>query len=432
MYGLENIKSALDSGRVSQEQATSAGGARGVPRVVWWIGITSLLTDLATEMVGSVLPAFLFSVLLLPPLMVGFMDGLYQGAAAILRLPTGIWADKFHHHKQVAALGYGMSVVAKVGLLFSMQWGLLAALIGLGLDRVGKAIRTAPRDVLIAAHAHRGQQGAAFGLHRAMDAVGALAGPLLAFLILAAAPENYELLLGVSLIFAAFGLLALLAKVPALKSLSREKPAGNASVPADAADAATWKRLFQQLKAQRPFWLLLGCATALSFGIVSDGMLYLYLQQNAKMPTSWLPLFYSGTALVFVVFAYPVGKLADKVGAKWIVIGGHALLVLWYLLMLHVPKAVGVAGTLLVMGFFYAATDGVLMAQAALLLPTPVRTTGLALLGALIGFGRMASSTLFGALWQWQGQGTAFWVFSAVLAGAVLMAALLWPGTATA
>ncbi|MPN11410.1 hypothetical protein SDC9_158711 [bioreactor metagenome] len=111
-----------------------------------------------------------------------------------------------------------MSVVAKIGLLVSMQWGLLIALMGLGLDRVGKAVRTAPRDVLIAAHAIKGQQGAAFGLHRAMDAVGALAGPLLAFLILAASPENYELLLIISLVFAALGLIALLVKVPPLQN----------------------------------------------------------------------------------------------------------------------------------------------------------------------------------------------------------------------
>ena len=156
MYGIESIKNALSSNRASKGQSASPAATRAVPRVVIWIGLTSLLTDLATEMVGSVLPAFLFSVLLLPPLMVGFMDGLYQGAAAILRLPTGIWADKYQHHKQVAAFGYGMSVMAKIGLLFSMQWGLLIALMSLGLDRVGKAVRTAPRDVLIAAHAEKG------------------------------------------------------------------------------------------------------------------------------------------------------------------------------------------------------------------------------------------------------------------------------------
>ena len=430
MYGIESLKNALGSNdRASQEVAVSSIGHRAVPRVVLWIGMTSLLTDLATEMVGSVLPAFLFSVLLLPPLMVGFMDGLYQGAAAILRLPTGMWADKYQHHKQVAALGYGMSVIAKIGLLFSMQWGLLFALMGLGLDRVGKAVRPAPRDVLIAAHAQEGQQGAAFGLHRAMDAVGALTGPLLAFLILAASPENYELLLAISLVFAALGLIALLVKVPSLKDRSRET-AAEVSVQKEGNSAR--KTLFGNLRAQRAYWFLLGCATALSLGLVSDGMLYLYLQQNAGVPSSWLPLFYSGTALIFVLSAYPIGKLADKVGAKWIVVGGHALLMLWYLVMLHVPKMVGVGGTLVVMGFFYAATDGVLMAQAALLLPESVRTSGLALLGALMGLGRMASSTLFGALWQWQGQSTAFWVFSAALALAVLLAAWLWPNTEVA
>lgn len=430
LYGIESIKNAVRSNLENKEHAAK-GTNRAVPRIVLWVGLTSLLTDLATEMVGSVLPAFLFSVLLLPPLMVGFIDGLYQGAAAILRLPAGLWADKYQHHKRVAAFGYGMSVVAKIGLLFSMQWGLLFALIGLGLDRVGKAVRTAPRDVLIAAHAAKGRQGAAFGLHRAMDAVGALAGPLLAFLILAASPDNYELLLVVSLVFAALGLLVLIAKVPPLKDISSSKPLIYGNPETGAKKSATWKILWRSLKSQRAYWILLGCATSLSLGIVSDGMLYLNLQQTAQTPSSWMPLFYSGTALIFVLSAYPVGRLADKVGAKWIVVGAHAILVLWYLLMLHVPKMVGVAGTLLVMGLFYAATDGVLMAQAALLLPESVRTTGLALLGGLIGLGRMVSSTLFGALWQWQGQIAAFWVFSIILAIAVLTAAFLWPNNAS-
>ena len=429
MYGIESLKNALRGSRVNGNLATQNSPARAVPRVVIWVGITSLLTDLATEMVGSVLPAFLFSVLLLPPLMVGFMEGVYQGAAAILRLPTGIWADRFQKHKSVAALGYGMSAVAKLALLLSMQWGLLAALISLGLDRVGKAVRTAPRDVLIAAHAESGQKGAAFGLHRAMDAVGALAGPLLAFALLALTPEDYTLLLVVSLIIATLGFLAFLGKVQGLKpGGNQERSSRLLDLPMSKTqdEFSSWKEVLKQLKSQRSFWMLLWCAAALSFGVISDGLLYLYLQQKSQVAVTWLPLFYSGTALVFVLAAYPFGKLADRVGAKWLVVAGHALLMIWYLSLQFLPTLVGIAGTLLVMGCFYAATDGVLMAQAAKLLPSEVCTTGMALLGAVVGLMRLLSSTLFGALWQWNGQVVAFTAFSVVLGISIAATVFLW------
>ncbi len=429
LYGIESLKNALRGSRVNGHLTTQNSPARAVPRVVIWVGITSLLTDLATEMVGSVLPAFLFSVLLLPPLMVGFMEGVYQGAAAILRLPTGIWADRFQKHKSVAALGYGMSAVAKLALLLSMQWGLLAALISLGLDRVGKAVRTAPRDVLIAAHAESGQKGAAFGVHRAMDAVGALAGPLLAFALLALTPEDYTLLLVVSLIIATLGFLAFLGKVPGLKpGGNQERSSRLFDVPMSKTQGefSSWKEVLKQLKSQNSFWLLLWCAAALSFGVISDGLLYLYLQQKSQVAVTWLPLFYSGTALIFVLAAYPFGKLADRVGAKWLVVAGHALLMIWYLSLQFLPPLVGIAGTLLVMGCFYAATDGVLMAQAAKLLPSEVCTTGMALLGAVVGLMRLLSSTLFGALWQWNGQVVAFTAFSVVLGISIAVTVFLW------
>ena len=427
MYAVESLKNALRGLRVGRASKAQKPSPSKVPRAVLWIGMTSLLTDLATEMVGSILPAFLFSVLLLPPLVIGLMEGVYQGAAAILRLPGGFWADRFHKHKSVAAWGYGASAIAKLCLVLSMQWGMLAALTGLGLDRIGKAVRTAPRDVLIAHHAQADRMGAAFGLHRAMDAVGALAGPLLAFCIFAWAPENYALLLGISFFCATLGLIVFISRVPGIGRSKDAERIENQKVPQHACEALSWAALVRVLRAQKSYWIFLWCAAALSAGVVSDGLLYLYLQQKYQVPMTWLPLLYSAAAAVFVIAAYPLGHWADTLGPKRLIVAGHGVMMFWYLCIPHVPATMGVVGSVIALGCFYAATDGVLVAQATKLLPSNVSTTGIAFLGAVVGLMRILSSTLFGALWQWQGQAIVFGVFSMVLGLAVVFTAVMWP-----
>src|SRR4051812_13177539 len=179
MYTLESASSlrrarrSLLKGRLRQR----IGGT------VLLLGTCSLLTDVSSEMVSAILPLYLVATLGFTPLQYGIVDGLYQGAAAVVRLGSGFLGDRFQRHKFVASVGYGLSALVKLGLaLVGSAFGALSALIL--LDRTGKGIRTAPRDAMISLTASERHLGLAFGVHRAMDTAGAMIGPIIAFALL--------------------------------------------------------------------------------------------------------------------------------------------------------------------------------------------------------------------------------------------------------
>jgi nitrate/nitrite transporter NarK len=181
-------------------------GARwsGISPTVYALGVTSLLTDISSEMVTSILPLYLVFALQLSPLQVGLLDAIYQGAAAAARLAGGWCADRWQRHKQVAAAGYGLSAACKLGWLAAgASWPALSAV--MAADRVGKGIRTAPRDALISLASEPQRVGLAFGVHRAFDSAGALLGPLVAFAILAALPEAFDVIFVASFCIALAG-----------------------------------------------------------------------------------------------------------------------------------------------------------------------------------------------------------------------------------
>jgi MFS family permease len=202
-------------------------GARwsGISPTVYALGVTSLFTDVAAEMVTSVLPLYLVFALQLSPLQVGLLDAVYQGAAAVARLAGGWFADRWQRHKQVAAAGYGLSAVCKLGWLAAgTSWPALSGV--MAADRVGKGIRTAPRDALISLASDPQRVGLAFGVHRAFDSAGALLGPLVAFAILAALPEAYDVVFVASFCIALAGLAALLLLVrsPSAATVAATRP----------------------------------------------------------------------------------------------------------------------------------------------------------------------------------------------------------------
>jgi hypothetical protein len=176
-----------------------------VGRTVLLLGLTSFFTDISSEMVATVLPLYLVFGLGFSPLAFGVVDGLYQGAATLVRLAGGLGADRWRRHKEVAVAGYGLSAIAKLGLLLAGGvWGAIAAAIL--VDRTGKGIRTAPRDALISLSVSPAALGTAFGVHRALDTAGAMLGPLLAFVLLSLAPGAYDAVFVVSFCMALVGL----------------------------------------------------------------------------------------------------------------------------------------------------------------------------------------------------------------------------------
>ena len=398
-----------DSG--ARRDGTRRIGARRIGTAVYLIGLTSLLTDISAEMVASILPVYLMTVLRLSPLEYGLIDGLYNGAAGIIRVAAAYVADFAHRHKTVAFAGYLLSALSKFALLFAgvAGWASVAGVIL--VDRIGKGIRTAPRDALIAAHAKTGDIGLAFGVHRALDAIGAIIGPLLATAILLWLPQRFDHVFIVSACFAVLGLLVFGTLVP--KATTLQANPGRISLRA----AAT------AFKAPR-FLLLLAASTLLSLFTLSDSMIYLGLQRELGFDARYLPLLFVATACVFMALAIPVGRLADRIGHLKVFLFGYLMLALVYGLFPLLPAAGGAAAALYVilLGTYYAATDGVLAALAVRQLPPQMHATGIACLTTLTGFARMGSSILFGWAWETIGQHAAIGIFGGAMTVALVAA----------
>lgn len=388
-----------------------------VSPVVWSLGFTSLLTDVSTEMVSSALPAYLVLHLHLSPLQYGIIDGLYNGfAIALLSIAAGVIADRLGRHKEVAAVGYGLSGLCKLLLLTAGTWGWIAAVIG--LERAGKGMRAAPRDALISLNTPRPLLATAFAVHRALDAGGALLGPILAFALLAFLPGGFDALWMTSFVFAALGLSVLWLFVPP----SAPAAAPRAAAAGPAASPATAVKLLGAPKVR----MLATAALILSVATVSDGFIYLLLQKRTDVSASFLPLFFVATACFYMLFSIPVGALADRWGRMRTLLGGYLTLLLVYAVLLGLPS-IGTASAILclaMMGLYYAGTEGVLMAMASAVVPEHLRTSGLALIGTAIGVGKMVSSVLFGWLWGDFGAVTAFITFIIALAAALSLTGL--------
>ncbi|HEX7299540.1 MAG TPA: MFS transporter, partial [Solirubrobacteraceae bacterium] len=202
-YLVESSQVVLDRRKAKGAERISV--RRHVRRTVLLLGTTSLLTDISSEMVSSILGIYMVFALGATPLQFGIVDGIYQGATAFVRLLAGVASDRKGRHKPIAAIGYGVSALCKLGLVLAGS-SVAAIYAVVYADRVGKGIRTAPRDALISLSAHPKALGAAFGVHRAMDTAGAMLGPLLAFGLLTAAPRRYDTVWVVSFCFAVVGL----------------------------------------------------------------------------------------------------------------------------------------------------------------------------------------------------------------------------------
>lgn len=390
----------------------SRGAAPRAPvnPVTWKLGFTSLLTDISSEMVSSVLPIYLTLHLHMSALQFGAIDGIYHGMSVMLfGLAGGVIADRTRRPKEVAATGYAVSAVCKLLLLAAgSAWGSIAGLIA--LDRTGKGIRTAPRDAIISLSNPDKSLASAFALHRALDAGGALLGPIIAFVLLSQMPGSFDGIWLTSFVFALLGLAVLWLFVD-------NPPPVAAAAPA----ALPWRKMLGSL-AGGGFWKLAAVGSLLSVMTISDGFLYLLLQKRGNLPVGMFPLFYVVTAFCYMVFAIPIGRAADRYGRLRVFGMGYLAVGLLYVLLLC-PFASGLAGSLgclVLLGLYYAATEGVLLSMASSVIPARFRTTGIALLGTLIGLGKLISSVTFG--WLSQTHGTEFAIITLGIGLAVTLA----------
>ena len=361
---------------------------------VFLLGLVSLFTDLSQEMVTAILPLYLTVELGLGALGFGIIEGASQGATALVRLLGGVMADRRGRYKEVAASGYGLSAVCKLGLLASSgAWAPTTAF--LLVDRLGKGIRTAPRDAMISLSADPRALGRAFGVHRALDTAGALLGPLAAFVVLAQIPNGFNTIFVLSSCAAiiGFAILILFVRNPVVSDPIVSDPIVPARPRTSLRDALA---LFRR----RRFKAIVVAGAALGLMTVSDAFVYLILQRNADLDVRWFPLLFLGTATTYLVLAVPLGRLADAIGRGRVFLGGYAVLILLYGLLLHAnPGVLLVLSCLALLGTYYAATDGVLMALAGSTIPEPVRTSGYGIVTTATALTRFGSALAFGAIW---------------------------------
>ncbi len=373
-------------------------------RTVIALAFTSFFTDISSEMVAAVVPLFLTAELGFTPLMFGAFQAAYEIANALLRMVGGLIADRTQKPKQTAATGYAVSTASRAGLLV----GTLASLPVvpfLLIDRLGKGLRTGPRDAMISLATPEKSWGTAFGFHRSLDALGAMIGPLIAFGILWALPGSFVSIFTFSVAFGMIGLAVIVTwtRNPNYRSLQPEPSSDSVAKPSTRA-------IMSSLFENRGYRRIVGIGAAFGLFMIGDAFVYLVIFETAKNASTigiggfgaqWFPLLFVGTAIGFLITATPLGRLADRIGRARVWVLGQVSLALVLLALLFQPTSVlAIVGVLVLLGIFYGATDGVLPALAAGVIPEEHRSAGLALLSTVVAFARTGSAFAFGLMWN--------------------------------
>jgi MFS family permease len=389
--------------------ATSAEPRKGLPPTVLLLGLVSLLNDIASEMVYPLLPVFLTAALGASPMAMGSIEAGAEAIPSLLKGFFGRLAGKQERRKPLAATGYGLSAVGKAVLTGATgPWGVLAAR---WTDRVGKGVRTAARDAMIAAATPRERMGLAFGVHRAMDTAGATIGPLLAFWFLrahAAAPAgalrtgDFRLPFAAATVCAVVGTLVLVLFVK--------------DVPGGPAPKATPGRTV----LPAAFWAVLAAAVVFSLGNSSDTFLLLRTHQLGVSPAmvALIYAFYNG---VYAAASGPAGLLSDRVGPKPVLAAGYVVFAAVYLGFALASHAAVAWALWAVYGLYIAATDGVQKALVAHLVGPERRASAYGVLGMAMGVSVLPASLAAGWLYTRQGPAVAFGLSAALALVASVM-----------
>ena len=394
--------SAVDSSATASPEAPPAQTGTGLPRPVWLLGWVSLFTDAATEAVYPLLPFFLTRVLGAGIVSLGIIEGAAEAANSLLKVASGYWSDRIHVKKPVVVAGYALSSVVRpfIGLVGNWPQLLLIRFV----DRIGKGIRGAPRDAMLASWARPEIRGRVFGFHRAMDNSGAVLGPVLAGLFLLAVPGAYRTLFGLTIIPGAIAVAILVA----LPESPRAAAPPAAAPPPGLSVAAIRRAMPRDLKV---FLLILALLT---LGNSTDAFLLLRLTDVEGSPL-YVLLFWALFNLVKAALSTYGGALSDRVDRRWVIGGGWFLYAVVYLGFARSVTTSALTGWFLLYGVYYAFTEGAERALIADLAPADLRGTVFGLYNAVLGIGALVASVVFGLIWTLVGAPVAF-TLGAVLA----------------
>jgi MFS family permease len=376
-----------------------------------YLGFTSFFTDISSEAVNAIIPIYLLFQLRFSYLQIGLFNGLYLGINGLMSVASAVFSDRHRRYKEIAGAGYGTSAACKLGLVAARNAPWPASTI-LFIDRVGKGVRTSPRDALISLSAQPRRLASAFGVHRAFDTAGAVLGPFVAFLILRSAPNAYDTVFVISFLFALLGLGVLVLFVQNRRDTDRH-------------EVASFRSAIGLLR--RPEFRALAVAgSILGLFTIADASIYLTVQQRTSFDSAYFPLLYVGMNISYLLLAIPMGLLADRVGRSRVFLGGFVLLFGLYLVLLRPSLSpIDVLATIALLGAFYACTDGVLNAMASVASPEGLRTSGLAVLTTATAISALCSGIMWGLFAEWWGVVTTAKAFAVVLAVSIVVSAFV-------
>ena len=374
----------------------------------------SLLTDAATEAVYPLLPVFITQVLGGPPIALGIVEGAADATSSAIKVFAGRWSDRLGVRKPMIVAGYALSSLVRPFIGLATSWGHIFAI--RVTDRVGKGLRGAPRDAMLAALAPPGERGRVFGYHWAMDHAGAAAGPLLATVFLWFAPGNYRLLFALTIIPGALAVLTLL-RVPEVRPPDApDAPALPLPAPLHGDQPLVLSLPALPAPLQRYLWIL----AVFTLGNSSDAFLLLQLSQSG-VPLMGLTALWSAQHVIKAMLAIKGGALSDRLGRRTLIVSGWVLYAIVYAGFAWSQTVEALIGWFMLYSVYAVAVEGSEKALIADLSSEGMRATAFGWHAAVQGFGALAASVFFGLLWQMFGAPIAFMTGAAL----ALVAALL-------
>lgn len=375
-----------------------------LPAGIWALGLVSMLMDISSEMIHALLPVYLVTVLGASALTVGVIEGIAEATASITKVFSGALSDRLGRRKPLVLLGYCMAAFTKpvFPLAPTVDWLVAARFI----DRVGKGIRGAPRDALLADLAPPGLRGASFGLRQALDTTGAFIGPLLAIGLMLATGDAFRTVFWWAVLpaFLAVALIAFAVREP-----PRAADAPPVRLPLSRRELA---------RLPRRYWSVVLLASVFTLARFSEAFLILRAQ-GAGLSLTWVPLVLVVMNVVYALAAYPAGALSDRIGRFGLLAAGLVVLIVADLVLAWAPGLPAIALGVVLWGLHMALTQGLLAALVADSAPADLRGTAFGVFNLVSGVALLVASVLAGALWDSIGAPATF------LAGAGLAAAAL-------
>ena len=385
------------------------GSLRRAPRAVWALGFVSLFMDLSSEMIHSLLPVFLVATLGASPALLGLIEGIAEAAASVTKVFSGWLSDRLGRRKLLAVIGYGLGAISKP--IFPLAMTPFAVLTARFTDRIGKGLRGAPRDALVADVTPADLRGAAYGLRQTLDTIGAFLGPAAAILLMWATGDNVRTVFTLAVIPA---LIAVALLVVGVKEPSPATPAPHRPLPVQ------WSEV---RGIGRPYWIAVGVGVLLTLSRFSEAFLILR-GAGAGLPVMLTPVVLIVMNLVYALAAAPAGSLSDRLGRKPLLAAGIMVLCAADLVLAF---AGGVFGVLLgagLWGLHMGLTQSLLAALVADTAPAKLRGTAFGVFNLATGLALLLASALAG--WLWSAHGEAFtFVTGALFAAAALLGLLL-------